>query len=78
MSWVVLVAPSWTANFDDIPMETASSSATGASGSGATAPAAMSESDGWSSATSSGKETGWADFSNCPAAMRSVVGQPDL
>ncbi|XP_061101119.1 serine/threonine-protein phosphatase 6 regulatory subunit 3-like isoform X3 [Conger conger] len=58
-------APAWTANFDDIPMETASSTAMGAPASAATAPAILSVPGGWSSPNHvPGKESVWADFTD--------------
>ncbi|KAJ8340092.1 hypothetical protein SKAU_G00347250 [Synaphobranchus kaupii] len=58
-------APMWTSNFDDIPMETASSSAMGAPASPATTPAILSVPEGWSSPNHvPGKESGWADFAD--------------
>ncbi|KAL4622812.1 serine/threonine-protein phosphatase 6 regulatory subunit 3 isoform X2 [Arapaima gigas] len=60
-------APTWTANFDDVPMDTGSSTVTGGSTVEAGAPVTTPEPDGWASGPSVAKETGWADFSSFSA-----------
>ncbi|KAL0155823.1 hypothetical protein M9458_050086, partial [Cirrhinus mrigala] len=55
--------PVWTANFDDIPMDTGS--ATVPSAPVANSPAAVPEPAGWNSPNATGDgATGWADFSS--------------
>uniref|UniRef100_A0A4W5MIJ2 Protein phosphatase 6, regulatory subunit 3 n=1 Tax=Hucho hucho TaxID=62062 RepID=A0A4W5MIJ2_9TELE len=69
----VVSGPLWTANFDDIPMDTGSSTAMGESAPASTtaapaspsSPAVIPESAGWSSSNASpDKAMGWADFSS--------------
>lgn len=64
---VVILLPSgpvWTANFDDIPMDTGTSTASGAAAVAAgSPPSPTSAGTGWSSSPSN-SETGWADFSS--------------
>ncbi|KAJ8417678.1 hypothetical protein AAFF_G00225210 [Aldrovandia affinis] len=58
-------APMWTASFDDIPMETGSSTAMGAPASAAITPSVVPEPDGWSSPNPApGKGLDWAAFTN--------------
>ncbi|XP_064193173.1 serine/threonine-protein phosphatase 6 regulatory subunit 3-like isoform X1 [Anguilla rostrata] len=58
-------APTWTANFDDVPMETTSSAVTGAPVSKAANPAILSIPEGWSSPNHvPGKASVWADFTD--------------
>lgn len=63
----VCLGPVWTANFDDIPMDTGTSTASNSNPSNP-APSSPSTSPdtAWSSspAANSNSETGWADFSN--------------
>nr|XP_020468333.1 serine/threonine-protein phosphatase 6 regulatory subunit 3 isoform X3 [Monopterus albus] len=64
--------PVWTANFDDIPMDTGTSTAPASSSNNPPASCPLSSSStelppeaAWSSSpTASNSETGWADFSN--------------
>uniref|UniRef100_A0A673WIS2 Protein phosphatase 6, regulatory subunit 3 n=1 Tax=Salmo trutta TaxID=8032 RepID=A0A673WIS2_SALTR len=68
----VVSGPMWTANFDDIPMDTGSSTSIGAPAPATTtataspsSPAVLPESAGWSSPNASpDTATGWADFSS--------------
>ncbi|KAG9352443.1 hypothetical protein JZ751_020857 [Albula glossodonta] len=58
-------APTWTANFDDIPMETGSSTAAATATSIAAMPAVFPVPAGWSSPNAMpGQVSDWADFTN--------------
>ena len=67
----------WTANFDDIPMETGNSA--GVAGAAQSSPtAAMPEPTGWSSPaaapTAPDRDSGgWADFAGFPPSVRLVL-----